>query len=246
MNLKSGDAAIICRHVYLGYGRDPVLYDIDLTIPRGAFMPLVGPNGAGKTTLMRGILGLLKPIRGTITIHGGMVRLGYVSQRKEIDPLFPLTLKHIVMMGLYPQLGWWRRPTAQQKETVRRVLADLGLAEHTRKAFRELSGGMKQKALIARALVCGADILVLDEPTSELDAPSERDIIRHLFRLSHELGKTVLVACHGIQLAVTLADQVCLVDHGRAHIVDREAAGAFTSMDLHHGVAEAKEPRRAP
>lgn len=226
-------AAVSCSHVCLGYNGEWVLENVNLDIPEGAFMPFVGPNGGGKTTLLRGILGLLRPECGHIQYGRPDLQLGYVPQQKSIDPLFPISVEQIVTMGFYRKLGWWRRPGKTQKTMVAEVLDEVGLSEHASKNYRDLSGGMKQKALIARALVSGADVLILDEPTSELDAPSEREVIGHLFRLCHEMGKTILIACHGIQLAVTLSDQVCLVEKGQARIVDTRQARQYTSMDLH-------------
>ncbi len=226
-------AAVSCSHVCLGYNGEWVLENVNLDIPEGTFIPFVGPNGGGKTTLLRGILGLLQPECGHITYGRPDLQLGYVPQQKSIDPLFPISVEQIVTMGFYRKLGWWRRPSKVQKDTVAEILAEVGLSGHANKNYRDLSGGMKQKALIARALVSGADVLILDEPTSELDAPSEREVIGHLFRLCHEMGKTILIACHGIQLAVTLSDHVCLVEKGQARIVDTKQARQYTSMDLH-------------
>ncbi len=225
--------AVSCSHVCLGYSGEWVLENVYLEIPEGCFLPFVGPNGGGKTTLLRGLLGLLRPECGQIVYGRPDLQLGYVPQQKSIDPLFPITVEQIVTMGFYRSLGWWRRPNKAQRKAVHAVLEEVGLAVHANKNYRDLSGGMKQKALIARALVSGADVLILDEPTSELDAPSEREVIGQLFRLCQEQGKTILIACHGIQLAVTLAEQVCLVDRGQASIVSAEAARQFTSMDLH-------------
>jgi ABC-type multidrug transport system ATPase subunit len=97
-------------------------------------------------------------------------------------------------------------------------LRRLGLREHQSKTFGELSGGMKQKALLGRALVSGAEVFVMDEPTSELDEETERDVLRHLVALARDEGKTVLLAHHGLDQAAALADRVCVVHHGRVHL----------------------------
>ncbi|MBM4016793.1 MAG: ABC transporter ATP-binding protein [Planctomycetes bacterium] len=209
---------IVCEHVSVAYGLQEVLHDVSLEIPGGAFVPFIGPNGAGKTTLLRAILGLLKPRRGRILAPFGRAPPGYVPQQKSIDPLYPVSLRQIVVMGLYPQLGWWRRPAGKQRAAVEAALERLGLADHAYKRYSELSGGMKQKVLVARALVNGPEVIVMDEPTSELDQASERDVLSHLLRLSREDGKTVLLAHHGLDAIAGTADRICLVDRGRVRV----------------------------
>lgn len=231
-NTRNGVNAVACRDLCLGYQGRAVLRDVNLTIARGALLPFVGPNGGGKTTLLRGILGLIPALSGSVEVHNRGLPIGYVPQQKTIDPLYPVPVEQIVAMGLYPRLGWWRPLGREGRAQVARALREVGLEAAAGKNFRELSGGMKQRALIARALAMGAEIIVLDEPTSELDGPAERGIVRQLYRLCAEQGKTILIACHGVQLAVQLADHVCLVEHGNASVVHREEARRFTEMSL--------------
>ena len=106
------DPVIVCEHVAVSYGRQEVVSDACLLVPRGALLPFVGPNGAGKTTLLRAILGLLKPSAGEIRMPFAEKPAGYVPQQKAIDPLYPVSTRQIVEMGLYPELGWWRWPDA--------------------------------------------------------------------------------------------------------------------------------------
>ena len=220
-------AVIVCEHVSVAYGREEVLHDVCLTVQRGAFLPFVGPNGAGKTTLLRAILGLLQPRSGRIVTPFHRRPPGYVPQQKSIERMYPVSTRQIVAMGLYPELGWWRWATPGQKETVQRVLEQFSLAEHSGKTFGELSGGMRQKALIARALVGGAEVFVMDEPTSELDEQSEKDLLGHLFRLSREEGKTVLLAHHGLDHITELAPVLCVVDHGRVRLAETHTVLAY-------------------
>ena len=217
---KSSRFIITCEHVHVAYGRQEVLHDVCLEIPSGILLPFVGPNGAGKTTLLRAILGLLTPAVGHIHTPFDGKPAGYVPQQKTIDPLYPVTTRQIVEMGLYPELGWWKRPHQEQKQRVDDVLDRFGLAGHQAKTFSELSGGMKQKALLGRALVSGADVFVMDEPTSELDEDSEKEVLSHLATLSGEGHKTVLLAHHGIDQAESLSPTVCVVHHGRARMAN--------------------------
>ncbi len=218
------DVIIACEHVHVVFGRQEVLHDVCLEIPSGILLPFVGPNGAGKTTLLRAILGLLRPEKGSIRTPFDKNPAGYVPQQKTIDPLYPVTTRQIVEMGLYPELGWWRRPDQRQRRRVDGVLDRFDLARHQGKTFSELSGGMKQKALLGRALVSGADVFIMDEPTSELDEESEKDVLAHLASLSLEGGKTVLLSHHGMHQAGLLSSRVCVVQHGRASVVDVDQA----------------------
>ncbi len=210
---------IVLRGVSVAYDQDPILARVDLEIPAATFLPFVGPNGAGKTTLLRAILGLL-PIRGgQLETPFANRPPGFVPQQQNIDLLFPVVARDIVLMGLFPKLGWWRRPGDDDQALVDRLLDRFGLTGHDHKAFHELSGGMRQKVLIARALADGAEVLVMDEPTAALDADSEREVITLLHDLTVKDGKTVLFAQHGLDLVRPLTDRVCRVGRGRADLV---------------------------
>ncbi len=206
-----GDPIIVVEKVSVSYGREEVLHDVSLEIGRGEFLPFVGPNGSGKTTLLRTVLGLVKPRTGRIVTPFTRTPPGYVPQHKSIDPLYPVSVRRIVGMGLYPHVGIWGRLNGAHKAVVQQALDRFGLAGHASKTFGLLSGGMKQKVLIARALVSGAEVFVMDEPSSELDEESERDLLLLLFKLCEEEGKTVLVAHHGLNMVAGLAERVCLV-----------------------------------
>ena len=224
MNPKpSSDVPIItCDHVCLAYGRNEVVHDDCLEIRPGSFLPFIGPNGAGKTTLLRAILGLLPPRKGRITTPFHRCRPGYVPQQKAIDPLYPVSTRQIVAMGLYPQTNWWRGLSHAQKETVQGLLERFNLAAHADKTFGELSGGMRQKAFIARALAGGAEVFIMDEPSSELDEQSERELLEHLHRMAKDEGKTVLLAHHGFGLISGLAPVMCVVNHGHVSLVNTQ------------------------
>ena len=231
--MTAKDPSIIkCENVTLGYGRDVVLENVSLDIPPGVFLPFVGPNGAGKTTLLRGILGLIPPLQGIIHTPFKRTPAGYVPQHKSIDPLFPLTVREIVTMGLYPHLGWFRKPGSKDEKTIDEALAELKLTEHAHKNYRDLSGGSKQKVLIARAFVSGAEVFIMDEPTSELDEASENEVFHHLSEMVSKHQKTVLMAHHGLDrlTASSATSEVCMVNHGkvkRVKLTDVQSTGGL-------------------
>ena len=217
---------IRCRQVCVSYGKQEVLRDVSFTVPRGCLLPLVGPNGAGKTTLLKALLGLAPLRSGSIESPFAHVPPGYVPQVKTIDPIFPVSVRRIVEMGLYPRLGWRRRPTAEQAQALDAVLADFDLLDHQRKIFGELSGGMKQKTLLARAFVTNAPVMLLDEPTSELDEPTEREVLDRLHRLVEQQQCTILFVHHALHQAARLAPQLCWVEHGSARLIPAAAVAA--------------------
>ncbi len=166
------------RQVLVGYQHQPILPPIDLTIAPGSFLGVVGPNGSGKTTLVRTILGLLKPIAGTITFPARQKpKFGYVPQRASVDLSFPLTAFEVTLMGRYGLIGMGRRPKAEDTKRTLAALADVGIPELAERPFHALSGGQRQRVLVARALASEPEILVLDEPTTGLDLPAERSML---------------------------------------------------------------------
>lgn len=242
MNKKT---IIECDSVTLAYGREVVLSGVSLEIPAGAFLPFVGPNGAGKTTLLRAILGLIRPRHGNIHTPFGRQVAGYVPQNKAIDPIYPVPVRRIVAMGLYPELGPLRRPKRDERRRVDSALEMFSLTEHAGKTFDLLSGGMKQKVMLARAFASGAEVFVLDEPTSELDIGAEHAVLEHLHRLTRDHGKTVLFAHHGINHITGWSTEVCLVERGQAQILSasriRDKAKWIQNMTKHKEIYHKNE-----
>lgn len=218
---------ITCTDVCIAYGRQEVLRGIDLKIPSKSFLPFTGPNGSGKTTLLRAILGLIPIRRGEIYTPFHQTPAGYVPQYKVIDPLYPVSVRQIVEMGLYRERRWLRPLSKGQKSAATDALDQLGMAEHMNKNYRELSGGMKQKVLIARALVSQPNVIIMDEPTSELDEASENDVLNHLLQLNRDLGKTVLMAHHDLNLMRTFTDFTCRIRSGKAAIININSGEQF-------------------
>jgi ABC-type Mn2+/Zn2+ transport system ATPase subunit len=208
------DRLIVFEKVDLGYGHRRVLTGIDFDVVAGDFLGIVGPNGAGKTTLLKAILGLLKPMAGTITRTGEDLRIGYVPQRESVDTLFPLTVLDIVLMGRYTRIGPFARPGRQDTERAMKALEHVGIAELAHRPYPNLSGGQKQRTLIARALAGEPNLLILDEPTNGMDLVSEKAIME-LVRLLHDEDRiTVLMVSHLLNTVVNYARRIAILGDG--------------------------------
>ncbi len=219
---------IECRGVSLGYGQDTILDNVNLDIARGVLLPFVGSNGSGKTTFLKALLGLLPLKSGQVRRLWGKRKPGYVPQQQHIDPIFPVTVRKIVEMGLYPECGFPYWLSGKMKERLDGVLEQFGLLEHQEKTFGELSGGLRQKALIARAVIGNSDIIFLDEPVAGLDAASEETTLNMLIDLNRQHGKTILIAHHRLEDLSRLSRNVCMFNHG--HVEIRPSNAAFREL----------------
>ena len=209
------------RHLsYVRRGR-PVLTDINLTIAPGEVVALLGANGAGKTTLLRTVMGFEQATSGEALFGGKPImawsrralaqRLAYVPQVHVVP--FPYTVQDVVMMGRLPHRGWWRAPTAVDEAAVAEALQAMSLAALAGRAYSEISGGERQRCLIARALAQGADVLVLDEPTTGLDFGHQTRLLAVLDALA-AMGKTVLWTTHHPEQAMRISHRVAWLHDG--------------------------------
>jgi ABC-type Mn2+/Zn2+ transport system ATPase subunit len=219
-----GEPLIRFEAVELGYsGRPRVLHDLTFSIEEGDFLGIVGPNGAGKSTILKAILGLLSPHRGRIAFAEGRDRhLGYVPQRQVLDPLYPLRAIDVVLMGLYRELGPLRRPGRAHWARAERALEHAGVPHLADRLYRDLSGGQQQRTLVARALVAEPEILVLDEPTNDLDLVGEKGIMDLVASL-HREGKTVLLVSHLLNVVANYVEKLAIIHDGTLEIgpIDR-------------------------
>ena len=208
--------AIHVEDLTVAYRDKPVLWDIDLTVPQGVLMAVVGPNGAGKTTLLKAILGLVRPVAGTVRILGRPYReqrktIGYVPQRGTVDWDFPTTVMDVVLMGTYGQVGWLRRPTPIHHEAAKRALERVGMEAFARRQISQLSGGQQQRVFLARALVQDAQVYFMDEPFQGVDAVTETAIVE-LLRELRSTGRTVFVVHHDLSTVPQYFDWVTLLN----------------------------------
>lgn len=210
------DIALEVRGLWAGYQSRVALEDVSFQLPAGSLTGLVGPNGSGKSTLLRVIVGLQSPWRGSVSVLGengrqGRRHLGYMPQTELVDWSFPVSVFDVVMMGRYGRLGLLRRPGRQDRQIVRRCLEQVGLSDLADRQIGELSGGQQRRALIARALAQKGEVLLLDEPTTGLDASAQHDLLELLELLRND-GKTLLVATHDLSWVATCCDCCILVN----------------------------------
>lgn len=190
---------ISADNLSFSYNGETVLENVNLTINENDFVWIVGPNGGGKTTLLKLILGLLKPKTGSIKILGKLPKkarhhIGYMSQHISLDRQFPVSVLEVVLMGRLgngKSFGPFRQT---DKEIAHEVLQQVGLYKYIQKPFSELSGGLQRRLLIARAIVSQPKILLLDEPTANLDANSEKELYELLKKLNEKL--TIILVSH--------------------------------------------------
>lgn len=185
-------------------GRD-ILWDINLKIASGSCIGIIGPNGSGKTTLIKSIVGLNQPTKGSVKVFGNppsrdwrrKVQLGYVPQLKSMDKDFPISVYEVVLLGRTGRLGWFKRPSSEDHRIVEHALGKVDMLNLRDRPIGQLSGGQQQRVLIARALATESKLLLLDEPATGLDIPSQQSIFRLLDAL-HGDGITVLTTTHDL------------------------------------------------
>ena len=200
--------------VTVRYGGRPVLDGVDLSVAPGEIVTLIGPNGSGKTTFLRAVLGLIRPDGGAVARRPGLT-IGYVPQRVEIDRTLPLTLRRFVMMG---GGGNGARLDAAAQE--------VGISQLLDRSFHDLSGGEAKRAVLARALLREPDLLVMDEPTANVDVAGQAEFYDLIRRIRGRRGCGVLLVSHDLHLVMAATDQVvCLNTHvccsGRPESVTR-------------------------
>jgi ABC-type cobalamin/Fe3+-siderophores transport system ATPase subunit len=200
-----------------------VLDGVSLTVERGSMVGLLGPNGSGKTTFLRILAGVLQPQSGSVTIEGRPIaqmsrrdlarRIAVVPQ--ETRSTFDFSVIDMVLMGRYPHLGAFALEGADDQAIARDALAATGTETLEARPFATLSGGEKQRVVIAGALAQASDVLLLDEPTAALDLGYQLEITTLLRRLNAERGTTMMVSTHDLNLAAALCEQVVLLKQGQ-------------------------------
>src|SRR5512143_2243027 len=204
------------QHISVGYNGRRALEDITFHLHEGERVAVVGPNGAGKSTLFKVIAGVLAPTSGEVNIFGsrprGHVCIAYIPQRSQVDWSFPVSVADVVMMGRSAKLGPLNWPHKKDWEHVNRALEIVELSNLAHRQINQLSGGQQQRMFIARALAQEAELMLMDEPLTGLDTPSQEGLLDLLDTLKNQ-NVTVMVATHDLEQAARHFDRILLLNH---------------------------------
>lgn len=233
--------AVRLRGVHVCYGRVVALDGIDLVLDRGSALGIVGPNGSGKSTLLKTVAGLVKPERGTVTVFGCPPKslrpgtIAYVPQVEAVDWSFPANVEDVVAMGRFPRLRVLSLFGKHDRAAVDHAIEALRLGDLRKRHISELSGGQQQRAFVARAIAQEPELLLLDEPTTGVDAATE-EALRELVRGLVAGGLPVMMTTHDLDRAAEWFDRLVVVD--RRVLADGEparvlASGAYAGIREH-------------
>ena len=228
--------AISFKNVDFSFNENPILEKVNLHIKKGDFVGIVGPNGGGKTTLLKLICGLLEPTKGKVSIFGKKPsefypKISYVPQVSKIERDFPISLLDLVLLGSVTKSSFFRKYKSSSKKTALKLLKKLGLLAHKNQPFETLSGGQAQKALIAKALISDPEILVLDEPTANIDIRGEKiifDLIKNELK-----GKTILMVSHDLNIVIKDVHSLVFVEKTVSRKLPEEVCEHF-AIGLYH------------
>lgn len=216
MNQHVTDPALEIHDLTVSYDKKPVLWGIDLSVPKGAIAGIVGPNGAGKSTLIKAVMGLIPSSSGYSRVFDQELdqvrdRVSYVPQRESVDWDFPASVLDVVLMGRYAKIGLMSRTRKADLDAANFALRQVGMENYKSRQISQLSGGQQQRVFLARALTQQADIYFMDEPFAGVDAATEKAIIKLLKELAQE-GKTIIVVHHDLQSVSTYFDWLIMLN----------------------------------
>ncbi len=216
------------------YSTKPILKDVNITINKNEFIGIIGPNGGGKTTLLKLLMGFFTPHMGTIKIFGKKPqdirhKFGYVPQSYNIDRTFPISVLDVVLLNTLNKKSFFSYPKTI-KTKAKDLLEKVGLKDHIYSPYGKLSGGQTQRALIARALISDPEILILDEPTANIDIEAEKDIFD---LLTKDQTKTILMVTHDLNTIIEKVEKVLTVQCYVNTLLPKDVCKHFT-LGLYH------------
>jgi zinc transport system ATP-binding protein len=228
--------AVVLEKVSFSFNKAQLLEDVNLKIEKGGFTGVIGPNGGGKTTLLKLIIGLLKPKEGRVTVLGKKPeeirsKIGYVPQSSQLDKYFPITLLELVLLGCLSKGSFMGIYPQYLKEKAKYLLEKMELYHLKDRPFGQLSGGETQRALIARALICDPEILVLDEATSNIDVKAERKILDLI--LQNKEDKTIIMVSHDLEVIIEYVKNIVFVKHNVTTTLPQQVCEHF-ALGLYH------------
>ncbi|MFE3258608.1 ABC transporter ATP-binding protein [Nocardia sp. NPDC059091] len=228
---------LAAESITLGYGERVIVDGLSVQIEPGLITTVIGPNGCGKSTLLRSLGRLLRPRSGRVLLDGKAISTLKTKDIARIVGMLPqtpvapegLTVADLVARGRHPHQSWLRQWSADDEAEVTAALEQTGIAELAGRTLDELSGGQRQRAWISMALAQGTDILLLDEPTTYLDLAHSLEVLDLVDRLHDDLGRTVVMVLHDLNLAIRYSDRLIVMHAGRivaqgvpADIIDAE------------------------
>jgi len=229
-------SAITFNQLSFSYDSIDVLKKVSFKINKGEYVGIVGPNGGGKTTAIKLMLGFLVPNNGSVKVLGGSpvlarTKIGYVPQINAYDKDFPISVMEVVLTGSLAKLNWRGKFPKGERERAKKLLTEVGLQGFENRPFGSLSGGQAQKVLIIRALMCDPDILLLDEPTANVDAKSEEAIFAYLKGLQGK--KTILIVTHNFDAIIQNVERVLCFQHEVSSMLPKDVCAHF-AIGMYH------------
>lgn len=201
------------NHLQLGYDAQVIIDDLSFDVEKGDFLTILGENGAGKSTLVKGLLGLIKPMGGEILYHMNKREIGYMPQETKVDRNFPASVFEIVLSGTLNRIGYRPFFKSKEKKLAEESLKTLQIESLKDRSFGELSGGQRQKVLLARALCATRECLVLDEPSNNLDYDSKEEFYSVL-RTLNEKGLTIIMITHDLASHEVIGNKILHLNRG--------------------------------
>lgn len=215
--LKEEDL-LLCRNLVCGYGKKGIVDNVNLDIKKGSLIGIIGPNGSGKTTLIRTLMGVSPQVSGEI-IKKNNLRFGYVMQRQHLETLYPFSVEEVVMMGRYGIIKPPQKPSPEDRNAVEQAMRFTGIYDLRKQPVSKLSGGQKQRILIARALACEPHVIVLDEPTNDMDLQGEENVLNLINEIQKNTNCAVIIVSHLLHTVLNVAEDIMFLKGDSRYLV---------------------------